>query len=419
MLLCCLKGTTQTVRGQLTEAERVYGLSHIWSEAKYNFVYFDRLAIDWDSLYLATLPKVLAATNTKDYYDVLRWFAAQLKDGHTGVWYPSSFYQKEAAFAPLQTDLIDGRVFITAVPDDSLRNEGWHKGMEILKINGEDVHLYAQALAPLESASTPQGLNGAVYNLYLLNGPINEALQLTVRDKGGKVFDKKVWRSNKRPELPAVQYRELENKIGLLAINSFAGNGFMKVFDSVYKQILNTQALIIDLRQNTGGNGSQGEYLLKHLVTTPFPEPQISSRQYNPLLKAWGQSTISLYTMLPGSTQPFTDRPIYKNPVVVLTGNLTASAAEDFTMQFDAVKRGLIVGQPTAGTTGQPIFSTLPGGGTLRVCVRKDAYPDGKEFVGKGIQPSLEIKESADSFRNGEDRVLFHALQEIKKVMRN
>ncbi|MGZ5287343.1 MAG: S41 family peptidase, partial [Flavisolibacter sp.] len=374
--------------------------------------YFDKVSVDWDSLYMATIPRVVKAGDTKAYYDLLRQFAAQLNDGHTGVWYPSSFYQNQAAYAPLSTDLIERRVFITAIPDDSLKAAGWQKGMEILKVNGTEVHEYAMKnIKPFESASTPQGLDAAMYNLYLLNGPITEPVRLTVKGIDGQVKEKTLWRRTRRAEPPAVQYSILENNIGLLSINSFSSNNFFSVFDSLYKKIQGNKALIIDLRANTGGNGAQGEYILKHLTKTPFPDPQISARQYNPLLKVWGQNNLALYTILPGKTKPFSDRAIYEKPVVVLTGRMTASAAEDFTVQLDVMKRGMIIGQPTAGTTGQPMFSTLPGGGTLRVCIRKDTYPDGKEFVGIGIQPTVLVTENAAAFLKGEDPVLKKALQ--------
>ncbi len=410
-----LNVNAQANNTSLSETEKLYGLSYIWSEAKYNFIYFDKVAVDWDSLYKAMIPKVIRATGTKEYYDLLRYFAAQLNDGHTGVWYPASFYQNQAAYAPLSTRLIENRVFITALQHDSLKAAGWQAGMEILKINGTEVHEYAlENIKPFESASTPQGLDAAMYELYLLNGPITEPVRLTVKGKDGQVKDKLLWRSTRRTEPPAIQYSVLENNTGLLTINSFSSNNFFKEFDSLYKKIQTNRALIIDLRANTGGNGAQGEYILKHLTKTAFPDPQISARQYNPLLKAWGQNNMSLYTILPGNTKPFTDRPIYDKPVVVLTGKMTASAAEDFTMQFDAMKRGMIIGQPTAGTTGQPVFSTLPGGGTLRICIRKDTYPNGKEFVGIGIQPNVLVPENVAAFLKGEDAVMKKAVQVLQ-----
>ncbi len=48
-------------------------------------------------------------------------------------------------------------------------------------------------------------------------------------------------------------------------------------------------------------------------------------------------------------------------------------------------------GEPTFGSTGQPMLFSLPGGGSTRGCTKKDTYPDGKEFIDYGIQPDIEI----------------------------
>jgi carboxyl-terminal processing protease len=411
LLLVATKGQDK-MPPALTTAEKLFGLSHIWSEAKYNLVYFNKLTLDWDSLYKATIPHVLETTDTKSYYDVLRRFTAYLGDGHTSVWYPNHFYQNEFAYAPLATDIIQDRVFITGVLNDSLAAAGWKKGMEILKVNGRDVHEYAQQnIAPFEGASTSQGLQMMVYKLYLLNGPVNEPLHLTLKDVNGKILEKTMLRSIKRQPASTIQFKVLPGKIGLLSINGFTDPGFYTLFDSLYKHILQTDALLVDLRENVGGDGSQGEYLMKHLTTSAFTEPQISAVQYNPLLKVWGQTSPAFYTISPGMVKPFTDRPIYTKPVVLLVSKQTVSAAEDFAMQFDAIGRGAIIGQPTAGSTGQPMLSSLPGGGTFRVCVRKDTYPNGKEFVGVGIQPTIMVAENADAFQKGRDLVLEKALQ--------
>lgn len=93
---------SQPNENRLSDAEKLYGLSKVWSEAKYNFVYFDKLKLDWDSLYQASIPRVLQAKDTRSYYDVLRQFIAHLMDGHTSVWYPSSYYKNEFALCPFK-----------------------------------------------------------------------------------------------------------------------------------------------------------------------------------------------------------------------------------------------------------------------------------------------------------------------------
>ena len=47
VLAYCYSGQAQTLSPEniLSDAEKIVGLSKCWSEAKYNFVYFDRLTV--------------------------------------------------------------------------------------------------------------------------------------------------------------------------------------------------------------------------------------------------------------------------------------------------------------------------------------------------------------------------------------
>lgn len=399
----------------LTEDDKQYGLAQIWSAAKQNFVYFDQLKFNWDSLYKATIPKVREAKDTRTYYDVLRWFAAQLGDGHTGVWYPMSFYNPHSSYPVIETEKIEGRVFITDVLNDTLVQKGLVKGLEIVKINGLNVIQYAEThIAPYQSASTPQGKEMLTYKYDLLSGPLDQAVVLTVKDRKGAVKEVSVPRKITRKNPPVVQFSVIGNNVGLLKIESFSTAGFTKQFDSLYSSILKTNALIIDLRENGGGDGAQGQYIMKHIMKTPFKDAASSFIQYNPILKIWGMKHTPFFQIPADDVAPFTNRQIYDKPVVLLIGKVTYSAAEDFAMSFDYAKRGALIGEPTGGSTGQPMFFNLPGGGTFRVCVKKDTYPDGKPFVGVGIQPTISVQQSVTSFLKGEDPVLQKALEVLR-----
>ena len=96
--------------------------------------------------------------------------------------------------------------------------------------------------------------------------------------------------------------------------------------------------------------------------------------------------------------------------MIVLTSARTYSAAEDFAVVFDAMKRGRIVGESTGGSTGQPLSVPLPGGGSVRICTKHDRYPDGREFVGVGVQPGVVVRPTVEDFRAGRDTVLEAAL---------
>ena len=86
------------------------------------------------------------------------------------------------------------------------------------------------------------------------------------------------------------------------------------------------------------------------------------------------------------------------------------SAAEDFLMPFKDTGRGILVGETTWGSTGQPVYLNYQdlqvGIGAIRAYM-----PDGTPFEGVGIQPDIPISRSRDDLYLGRDPVLEKALQ--------
>ena len=78
------------------------------------------------------------------------------------------------------------------------------------------------------------------------------------------------------------------------------------------------------------------------------------------------------------------------------------------------MKRGKIVGMPDGGSTGQPLMFDLPGGGTARICVKRDGYPDGTDFVGVGVLPDVRVAPTIDDVRHGRDAALTAALATMR-----
>src|SRR5207244_1534721 len=98
-----------------------------------------------------------------------------------------------------------------------------------------------------------------------------------------------------------------------------------------------------------------------------------------------------------GCRQPVRSRPRrrgrmpYSGPVVVLCSPRTAGAAEDFVVAFRAGDRGPLIGEGTGGSTGQTAVLPVAPGWKIRLTVSRDAFPDGKEFVGTGIAPDIPV----------------------------
>ncbi|KPK79387.1 MAG: hypothetical protein AMJ81_13300, partial [Phycisphaerae bacterium SM23_33] len=92
----------------------------------------------------------------------------------------------------------------------------------------------------------------------------------------------------------------------------------------------------------------------------------------------------------------------------------TGSAAEDLTVLLHGNGRATVVGEPTSGSTGQPILLALPGGGRVRICTGQAHYPDGREFVGPGIRPDVPVNRTIKGVTEGRDEILQAALKLVR-----
>jgi C-terminal processing protease CtpA/Prc len=198
-------------------------------------------------------------------------------------------------------------------------------------------------------------------------------------------------------------------------------------------ELRRAESLIIDLRNNGGGNSSTGARILEYLTPRDTIEMSRSrTRQNVAAYKAWGaflspQDTIGspwstrnylaahdrLYLDF-GTTKRAVEVPLGERiivPTVVLMGNFTASAAEDFLIMVDGQENVTTIGHRSFGSTGQPLYVNLVGGIGARICTKDDTYPDGRAFVGVGVVPDIEVPQpSLADLKSGRDPDLEKAL---------
>ena len=385
----------------LTEYEKIAGLSLLWQQARDNFVYFDHVDIDWNKSYIEYLPKVSKTKSTSEYYRVLQTFYTQLKDGHTNVYPPDYLSDEFYSRPPMRTELIEGRVFIKSVMSDSLKKLGITPGLEILKIDSKPVIEYADKyVKPYESSSTPQDMEIREFSYSLLCGPLKKPIILELKDMAGNIVTKTISRTGYQDikGYSSVEYATIKD-IAYLKINDFEDWKITTIFDSLFATISQTKGLIIDVRDNGGGSGDIGFHILKMLTDKPFSIPTSKRLKY---ISTPGEE---VEWDVDRAEEVTPESKYYSKPVILLTGARTFSAGEDFSATFQYMKRGKIIGQPTGGSTGQPVGFDLPGGGHARVCGKRDTYPDGKSFVGIGIIPDIIVKPTIKDLLSGIDAV--------------
>ena len=402
-------------KAELTSAERVMGLMLFWSEAKYNFAYWDRVPeLDWNQKLLEYLPRVSGEQSTLEYYRTLQEMCALLKDAHTNVYLPGELFEKHEQRPPVRTVLAEGRVFVTKVFSTSLEEAGLKAGQEIVSVDGVPAVEAGRKREKFSSASTVQDMEVRLFTYDFLRGDADKPLVLGIVERDGSkkelTLKRTGWEVNGGEGV--YEFKMLEGNIAYVKATSFGDDTAAEKFAADFPQVLKADGLIFDVRLNGGGNSGVGWEMLRHVAGESFRGSKWSSPTYVGSYRAWQRTPEpvggegNLLTPIAGER--------FTKPVAVLTSGRTFSAAEDFVIVFKAMKRGVVVGTATGGSTGQPVSIKLPGGGSARFCSKRDVGPFGEEFVGKGIQPDVVVELKAEDVREGRDRQLERAVGEVR-----
>lgn len=447
ILLAFVSKAQFSVPNKLSAADKVYGLSKFWQEVNYNFVYLDKInRAQWDSLYKEMIVKVQATTNDDAYWKLMKKFCAFLKDGHTGVWTTDTTISNNTLTKMFGEHWIgftnvDGHAIVNYTLKKQLKEIPI--GSELIEVNGIPTAQYLKdSVLPFISSSTDYvrediaiatiiaGLKGSTFHIKLKR-PNGSILPLSLTH--AQTIDTAYYPALENH--PLLELKWYPNDVAYLALNSFGDSKIDSMFLDKLPELRKAKSLIVDLRNNGGGSTGIGTFILQYLIKdTIMNHSHTYTRENLASYKAWGKYTsledtvgnewskkcwlayhdLLIYDM--GYNQySFQHKvPPVVIPTAVLIGHNTASAAEDFLISADGQKHFTKIGTRSFGSTGQPLLLDLPGGGA-RVCTKKDTYPDGREFVGVGVIPDIEVKPTVQDFIKGKDPVLEKALSFLSK----
>lgn len=385
----------------LSREDKLYALSMIWKEADYNFVFFDKQPqLNWDSLYVAYIPKILATKNAYEYLAVLDNFLESLKDGHTSV-VVNQFYYNEIDSPPINYVKHDGKRFVTAV-DESLKDQ--------IPVGSEIQYLNGKTWSDLNRNFDWSGFKNTLLEL-TLKMPDGKTKRISVnRDVNTRFRAKTLKWVPASPVSGAkdFEYKSLSPDVAMITLNSFSDAKIVNDFIQSLPEIRKHKHLIVDIRRNGGGDDAYAIEIAKYLTDKPYLVGSMwSARTNNSAKKAWASSdkmykktnldnpylTRNSWERHPGDTLNISDTiRRLKMPVYVLTSKKTFSAAEDFLIYLNGSKNILKIGQNTSGSSGQPLVFDIPGGFSVRICAKRDAFPDGTDFIGIGVKPDIYVE---------------------------
>jgi len=412
------------LRGQqLTAADRARMVATLWSDARYNYAYWDRVRADWDSALDANLAAALPRQSDLAFWRRLRTLVALLNDGQAAV-VPPPAVRARAGRPPVRLVAVEGRPFVLDYAEnDELRIAHPERGLEIVSVQGVPAATWIRDSILPGIAGTTAATRWARAVEAMLEGERGTPLELQLRMPGGSIrgisLTRSVTDADRWPLEPrALTVDSLPDGVYVVHLNSCAGPDVADRFDRAFPRFTGVRGLILDLRENEGAGGGResGYRILARLVSRPFVTSRWRTPQYRPAYRGadMPDSAGAWFAAPPDTIAPRQDLPEFAGPVAVLSSPRTAGAAADLLVAFRNAQRGPVVGEPSAGGTGQVLTLPLSRGWAFQVTVTRDAFPDGTEFAASGIAPEIAVSRTVAEFEAGKDPALERAIALVR-----
>jgi len=400
------------------------------------YAFTEYKGIDWEALGVEFRPRFVEAEANNDsqaYLDALREFIWRIPDGHVSV-NPFSVYQDEYQFdianglglAIRETD--DGRAIVTYLTVGGPAEEaGIQLRAEILEINGKAINQVIDAVQPWSGPfSSPHNLRLAQERFVFRFNADTDSVDITYRNPDENEAQNVTLNTvpegdsfnNFLPgnqltgyELP-VEYQILPSGYIYASIYSFLDNDVLSIqlWERMIREINQTGApgLIIDMRQNGGGNG----FLADQMAAYFFDEELVVGQRgfYNEELDDFYFDERGVQRMYP----PAADLR-FEGSIAVLVGPECASACERFAYNLTLQDRAAIVGQyPTAGLGGSVSDFRMPLGITIRMTKGRSVDAEGNIHIeGTGVEPTVDVPVDETTLFSTGDPVLEAAIASL------
>ena len=405
-----------------------------------------------------------------EYFRLLAPLIGNINDGHTRIYFSAgleSSLQDQPTLFPFKLRFINGKAYLFR---NYSENEGLVMGSELLSVNNRPVAGIIDLMLPLVTRDAhvetarfrrmeSTVLFGSLYTA--LFGP-TASYAIEYREPGGGDV-KKISVKGIRPkdlnsvfalrypdaaaQLPPIQL-EWKKDIAVLTVRTFGSGPYQSAKISyptflrdAFQELENkgTRHLIIDLRDNGGGDDAYGKILFAHLMDKPFEyyqhlrlkQAEYSFFKYTDVpperaklpanqFKKNDEGTYDL-TFHPnlGVQQPLP--PNFKGKVYVLINGNSFSGTGECTSLIHYHKKAVFIGEECGSgyygnTSGFMPELTLPNT-RLRVRIPLLLYTMAVSgYPGdRGIIPDHQVEPSIEDLLEGKDPVMEYAIDLINK----
>jgi hypothetical protein len=379
-----------------------------------------------------------------EFYRLVAPVVAAVKCGHTAVRLPDALQtgpDSQTLILPLQVKVLGGKVYVLRDLSD---DKDALAGSEIRSINGVPADVI---LATMIKATPGDGDVQSSYTVSFLNSRNKELVrvipgklpaQLLVEVRARFPQDQA---GRKPPELRFLD----SDRIAVMKIHQFSdadrgqqNQGLQNFLKQSFEAIKarGTRALILDLRDNGGGEDELGKELLSYLVAEPFQyydDLVINAREFHFQKYTREQETLPAeyferqpngkYRMTKhpnwGINQP--KKPYFAGKVFALINGGSFSTTAEFLSHLHDRKRAIFIGEESGGgyfgnTSGPEALVTLPTT-KLQLALPLMTYyvhVSRNHPAAHGVIPDIPVHDTIGEFIEGKDKALSVALEQAR-----
>ncbi len=206
-----------------------------------------------------------------------------------------------------------------------------------------------------------------------------------------------------------LSYRLLEDRnVGYVRYSSFSAGVSDSFIDNMMLELKDTDGIIFDVRDNSGGDITNVEKLVSHFIKDRILGGYISHKT--------GPGHDDFSEPYPFYFDPAEKHVRWLKPVIVLTNRSTFSAANNFVAVMKGLPHVAIAGTRTGGGSGMPFSSELPCGWGVRFSA-SPVYDADMRLTEFGVEPTKGGEVELDPVKalDGIDTMIEFAIEALKR----
>ncbi|MCZ4694599.1 hypothetical protein DWB61_06055 [Ancylomarina euxinus] len=209
-----------------------------------------------------------------------------------------------------------------------------------------------------------------------------------------------------RVNTPTLTIGDIENtNIAYLRVKNLIPTGDFDPLNSVLEDLPSKDGLILDLRDNNGGNDGIAKKFVNRLTHKNVVHGYVRVRN--------GAGRDDFGEWYERRLTP--DNPItFNKPITVLTNRFVVSSGEGFVSMMMVLPNTTLIGDTTRGATANPKEFSLPNGWKYRVSSWQATTAMHQLIEDRGIAPDIAITNTEKSMEEGKDLILEKAIEVIQ-----